>query len=373
MTAHTLSLALFLAGCFGTGTDASAPQPASSPLSTPSRGSAAPAVDPGGSAIQDTLSRAQREACGSFLATVPDGPVHVVGRSAVEGGELLRVAWAEPSHGGQQTWPGTQLLYLTGDACADPEVAEVPVAWAVLRALYTSPTVNDRIAALEIEAEGGLEAAQREIGASEATSFPIRECWPGEAYAEALCTRPELAAAYRRAGLQIEAPKVLAPYLTIDASGVPDSLHECIPTSFRNENGEVVLLGSVEEGSRRLLVFERFDGTRRGAAYNTHVAGARQDPTGECADLDPPDSDATSATTERLLQRSEIARRSAVEHVTRVGGVDAYLELVRNADNPQAPYRCGAGQIPADHRCVTDGQSAALEAAGVPVQAPRSF
>ena len=370
MRIQALTISLLLAGCLGAESQAPAGEPAAALPAAPqaSSGLASPSAA-SAPAPPDTLSAALRARCDSLLPTAPDRPLAVVGRTEAGSGELLRVAWAEPSDSLGPTVPETKVLHVQADACVDPYRASEPAPWAALRALHASPTINDRIVAVEVEAEGGVEAVQREIDASRETSFAIRECWPGEAFAEAACTRPELAAAYRRAGLRIEGPEDLSPVLTAaDLSAVPDSLRGCVPPRARAEEGEVEHIGALADGPQLdhlFVVYPKGWVTYEG---EYHVHAASQTPDGECAGAG--SWREVGPLLLRLAGSPDIQRQWARTEVARAGSAEGYVRAYRENTRTDGPYVCpepGESGAGAGH-CVSGAFASELRALGVPVR-----
>ena len=367
MRTQTLILFLLLAGCLGAGSRAPAGEPAAAlPAAPQASPGLAPPSEASPPAPSDTLSAALRARCDTLLPTAPDRPLAVVGRVQVSGGELLRVAWAEPSGRLGPTVPETELLYVRADACVDPYRTSESAPWAALRALHASPTVNDRIVAVEVEAEGGVEAVQREIDASREASFAIRECWPGEPFAEAACTRPELAAAYRRAGLQIEGPRGEAISSRANLSAVPDSLRGCLPRWVRQLEGDVVYVGPHVDGARRQLLFAAFGPNPIAASIDDRpLYAAVQEADGSCQGA----LNASSEDGARLLwEVDELELRLAQLVVRRAGGADEYVRLYRAQVESEGPYACSPAAAGSDTECMSGPTLQALWDSGVPVR-----
>ena len=352
MTAHTLSLTLFLAGCFGTEATSSVPAP----------GQAAPTSGPG--VLQEDPDL---RACLGKGAPSTETELHVIGREVTNSSEVLRVVWAEDTR--DAAFGSGATLVVDGDACRRLEGPSISEAeWSAARALSASPEVRDRQLAVQMVAAGGVEGLREAIETHRGPDWiRPRECEFDETEAEGLCLGPYEAAAYRRAEIDVPRPWRLDRFSgSADLSRVPDSLLQCVSIDARRESGQVEYIGALPSGPELEHLFVVYPEGWVTYEGEPHVYAVSQDLDGRCAQVGTWRDYTPSLF--RLVESPEMLHRWARVEVARAGGPDEYVRAYRAQVQAGGPYACAPEATGSATLCVSGPALDGLRAAGVEVR-----
>ena len=156
-----------------------------------------------------------------------------------------------------------------------------------------------------------------------------------------------------------------------DLSGVPDSLHSCIPEAFRELEVRFEYVGTIEpDGSPKKVLLEYFDDGDPAAplAFYPVILNVTAS---SCFSEDAPDAATDAGYDEAylLLTSPELAERHAELRVDAAGGPEAFARLYRDTVGRDMRECASDGDAEFDG-CVTRLEARSYRSLGVPVDAP---